>query len=239
MRRSRFKPAHALRGFRGACDDAAAHLADAAAQPLFQRLQLLHDVLQRFVHFVGHHIGELLQLAEGLAQRLLGLLARGDVATHAHQADDVAVRVAEGHFVGGHPLVFARARYGLLLAADERLARADHDQLVCEISVRHLLRKDVEVSLAHQLFGAFVAEHLGVRLVVDHKPAIDVLDEDVVRQMIDQRAKLVGLAGQRVDLLLQRTSLLLQRIVALAEFFQFFIELAVGTVALLHVASPR
>src|SRR5262249_14545454 len=131
------------------------------------------------------------------AQLLFGVLVLGDVPAAAYQPDDGPLFVSQGRFRRGQPSPGAGWICGWLLSVHQRLTRPADQLFVGIIIGSQLPREEVEVRLSHDLLSPLGSQGADVRHVVDDKMALNVFDEDVVRQVVDQSADEVAIFYQQ------------------------------------------
>ncbi len=118
----------------------------------------------------------------------IGAFALGDIAANADDADDFILLVAQRQFAGRQPSLFARDSEDELLDVDRGLAGADHSLFVGEELASKLRWVKLEIGLADQVLRP-QTEVPGNSDVGDDETARGVFDEQIVRHLVDYRAK--------------------------------------------------
>ena len=127
---------------------------------------------------------------------LFRFFALRDVAREAERADDFPGLVAQRHLRRRHPRLAAIRPHFVLLLVHHRLAGADDLLLVVEGLARVLFAEEIEVRLAEHVRRIVRAEALH-RLAADPDEAAgEVLEVNLVRDVLHQRAEEKALARQ-------------------------------------------
>ena len=127
---------------------------------------------------------------------LLHVFALGDVAMNPGESDDLAGAVAQRDLGGPQPAGVAGFRVQNFFFGVVTAAGPEHVLLIGKEFLGHVPREAVAVRPADGGFGILEAEHPGVGDIVDDDAALRVFDEDVVGEMVDQRAEEIALFGQ-------------------------------------------
>ena len=129
------------------------------------------------------------------AQFLFRFDARGDVAAHAHQSDDLALGIAQRNFRCEQMQLGAIVIDGPLFAIQQRLARFDDRAFVVVELLSDIAREKVEVRLAEHLFRGGT-HHATAHVVREQEAGLGVLDVDRIRQAVHQRVQDLGFIGE-------------------------------------------
>jgi len=131
-----------------------------------------------------HALAGVIDREAGQVQRLLGALALGDVARHAHDADDRARGVAPRRLAHREPAQLAAGRTEGLDLIDQGRAAGEDLLLVALARLGLLGREEIRRAATERLVLAATAQQPQVRRVVVEEAAAAVLHEDHIRQHV-------------------------------------------------------
>jgi hypothetical protein len=131
-----------------------------------------------------------------LLDALLGLLALGDVARDAKNADNSAVEIAQRHLRRRHPRAAAVRPRFLFLDPHQRLACAHEPLLIRERLLRVFLAEEVEVASPDRLSRLSHPQPTSKRTTYPDEAALRVLEIDMVGSVLEQRVQQVAVVDQ-------------------------------------------
>ncbi len=146
---------------------------------------------------LGTHGADSLELPCTPGQRLLRPLDSRDVAADPDEADNRTRGVAQRELGGQVPVDLSRrpGRPALFLV-EQRLSGAHDPLLVGAVLHRDIGGEKVQIGLADRILGRRHAEQIRLRAVDHDEAAVRVLDEDVIRQVVDERAQEIAFLRQ-------------------------------------------
>jgi hypothetical protein len=131
------------------------------------------------------------QIFVGFLQGFFREFAFGDITTDADQAGYFPSRLRKGNFGGGMPAMIPEAVRHEFLTIQQRLSGSE-DAFVVGGESRHLpAGKEVRDLLANHLAFRSAPNQRRCAMLSSKVTAVDVLDVNVIRQVIDQRTEQV------------------------------------------------
>ena len=162
-----------------------------------------HSVLHQTQEDV-EHLGEIGRAGDALpgssastGMQPLHPLALCDVAAAADQADDLAGGIAQRQLRRGMPPLAVGPVPAPLLDIDIGEAREHDVMFLAQIVPRHGFLIEVEVALADQVIRPGLPDVERGRIVGQDEAALAILDEEHVRDLVDERPQKTGLMGVR------------------------------------------
>ncbi len=141
------------------------------------------------INIIRHRVDDRPQQVALFDEGQLGFLKVGDKAVDAHHANDAAAAVAQGHFSHQHPDPFIphlQLRRHVNFLADDGLAGFAQLLFFAPPGIRRYCGEKLVICQADQ---AAPLKHILKRLVNQHILAMDILDVNFVRDVINHRAQ--------------------------------------------------